>query len=347
MYGVTMAMLAFGAAGILAIYAAAPAPSEPVRVAALATVDFSDDDGGRALFDVGQLAPDRPVSNCLRIAYDGAAGAGTVRLMANNVSGPLADALTLRLEMGTGGQFGDCTGFVGTQVYNGTLAGLGDSSAAEPGVATGWSPSTGAARTYRLTAIAPDDAAIQGLAAAATLTWVLVTPPPEEPKPEEPKPEEPSPEVPSPEVPSPEVPSPEVPSPEVPSPDAPMPVSDPPTEVVATPADPTEPDAAAKRGTLREELREVLSTIGRVLGRTGEVAAELAVRSAGHGAFPLASVGALGFFLIAQNRFDRRDPKLALAPVTREPYLRFDDPDTRPNNPSGGSPIDRQEGTRQ
>jgi hypothetical protein len=59
----------------------------------------------------------------------------------------------------------------------------------------------------------------------------------------------------------------------------------------------------------------------RVLERIARVAAEVGKRSA----FPTGLLLLVGVFLSLQNRIDRRDPKLALAPVHPTPDLPFDD----------------------
>jgi hypothetical protein len=45
--------------------------------------------------------------------------------------------------------------------------------------------------------------------------------------------------------------------------------------------------------------------------------------TAAHGGFPLSVLVLLVLFLLLQDRIDRRDPKLALAPEHAEPDLRF------------------------
>jgi hypothetical protein len=45
-----------------------------------------------------------------------------------------------------------------------------------------------------------------------------------------------------------------------------------------------------------------------------------------HGTFPLALLAIVIFFLIVQNRIDRRDPKLALAAVSADEDLEFRPP---------------------
>jgi hypothetical protein len=46
--------------------------------------------------------------------------------------------------------------------------------------------------------------------------------------------------------------------------------------------------------------------------------------AARHSAFPIALLVAMGLFLLLQDRIDRRDPKLALAPLHADPKLDFD-----------------------
>jgi hypothetical protein len=56
-------------------------------------------------------------------------------------------------------------------------------------------------------------------------------------------------------------------------------------------------------------------------------------------AFPLSLVSTVFGFLVLQNRVDRRDPKLAMAPVYPDPHLYFD-PQEGPGKvhmPSGGT----------
>ncbi|HWG98422.1 MAG TPA: hypothetical protein VNV66_03650, partial [Pilimelia sp.] len=81
-----------------------------------------------------------------------------------------------------------------------------------------------------------------------------------------------------------------------------------------------------------------------------EVAVELTGRVAKNsGGFPVASLLAMFAFLVAQNRFDRRDPKLAVAPVVGDPYLRFGAPPEEPeadpaDNPPAHDPEHDEEG---
>lgn len=325
----TTALLAFGALAILLISSLGPAPRESLPVATLATVALSDDDGGAALFEAARLAPGRTVSNCLSVAYHGAGEAGSVRVLARDVAGPLAAALTLRIDVGLGGRFGDCAGFSGTTVYDGALSGLDNPTAAQPGAATGWSPRPGERRTYRMTATVHDVDTLQGTSVAATLTWLMVPEPPSVP--------------------------PTAPATTPPATPATTPATTPaepsvqpsigPSGASAEPATPSpQAPGGAERGTGNDarstQRGSTGSRIAAAVGAFGEVVADLGARMLRHGGFPLASLVAMAVFLIIQDRFDRRDPKLALARVCREPSLSFDDPDWEQRSFSEEGPAD-------
>ncbi len=121
------------------------------------TVVLSDDDSASALFNVSAMVPGQTEVECIEVTYSGtiADPAGVKLYSAGYVdSDDLASHLLLTIEEGTGGSFGDCTGF--TPAYSiesgGTLA---DFDAAHTDYATGaggWDPSaTPVTRTYRVT----------------------------------------------------------------------------------------------------------------------------------------------------------------------------------------------------
>ena len=58
-------------------------------------------------------------------------------------------------------------------------------------------------------------------------------------------------------------------------------------------------------------------------------AAQVAIGAARHGGVPIVALVAVFLFILFQDQLDRRDPKLALAPMTGDPYLYFepDEPD--------------------
>jgi hypothetical protein len=65
------------------------------------------------------------------------------------------------------------------------------------------------------------------------------------------------------------------------------------------------------------------SPLARVLADAGRLVKPVLEQTA----FPLALLLIVGVFLGVQNRIDRGDPKLALAPVYREPDLSFGSPE--------------------
>jgi hypothetical protein len=218
-------------------------------VGVMQTVPIFDDDGGDAMFAAATLAPGVPVSRCIRIGYDDATTAGTVRLAAESVSGPLAGHLRIAVERGSAGGFDDCTGFSGTSIYAGPLAGLSD------GVPTGWTPVTGSAQTFRITVTLTDRTApTSSMSARAEFVW------------------------------------------RVPG-------------AVPAPAASAAPVVAERSHPSRTALQTILQPI-----------VELAKEAARHAAIPVALIAALIAFLLLQNAADRRDPKLALAPVWRNRY---------------------------
>ena len=346
------AMLAVGGFLLLMIHMAPPTAGTAVPVAELATVALSDDDGAAALFSSAQLLTPGPVTRCLRISYSGPTGLGEVRLTAATHSGALAGDLGIRVDHGTGGGFASCAGFTKTgTVFDGTLTELAATSGwALPGVATGWQPAASSSRTYRITATVPDDDQVQGRAAAAAFQWILVTAPEQSGSPA-PAPEPGGTPAPAPQPGGAPAPSPAPAGPSGPAPGTTGPSATPPAPTgqpavpTLTPAPSTPPDGderapgagiRAQRGqdppdgVVGRTAGAVADMVGRAAravagaaSATVEITIILAVRTARHGQYPVASLLALTLFLIAQGRFDKRDPKLALAPVARDPYLAF------------------------
>jgi hypothetical protein len=67
----------------------------------------------------------------------------------------------------------------------------------------------------------------------------------------------------------------------------------------------------------------ILDALPPVVSRTIEITTELTARTTRHSGVLLGSIAAVILFMLAQNNIDKRDPKLALAPVTGDPYLEF------------------------
>lgn len=134
------------------------------------TVVLSDDDTGALFNALTGLVPGSTETDCIAVTYSGDVAA-TVRLYAT-VTGTLGQYLTMDVDRGTGGSFGNCTGFTKVDdVYAGKLSALGtDWASGHAGGAT-WSPSSTATVTYRFTYGLDDVNAAQGLTAGATFTW--------------------------------------------------------------------------------------------------------------------------------------------------------------------------------
>lgn len=134
-----------------------------------------DDDLDTAMFSVSNMAPDQAETECITVTYQGSLDAA-VRLYGSVTAGDgLADYLDLTVTRGSGGSFGDCTGYSASEtVYSGTLAGF---VAAHGSFGTGagtWAPTGGAPdddMTYRFEVTLQDDSAAQGLTSTATFTW--------------------------------------------------------------------------------------------------------------------------------------------------------------------------------
>jgi predicted phage tail protein len=113
-----------------------------------------------------------------------------------------------------------------------------------------------------------------------------------------------------------------------PEPDAaPAPEKDPVRRVAPAEEPADEPDEVIPEP---DEAREVSESTPRTKGAFGEFLENVGTVAAGlleQPAFPLSLISVVIGFLVLQNRMDRRDPKLALAPVYPDPHLYFDPQD--------------------
>lgn len=86
------------------------------------TIELTDDDNGRSLFDLADMVPGRASSQCITIRYDGSIVPVDLALLAD-VEGDLGPYLDVRVEQGTTGGFEACERFRSEKVvYDGTLA---------------------------------------------------------------------------------------------------------------------------------------------------------------------------------------------------------------------------------
>lgn len=143
------------------------------------TVNISGDDSQTALFSASGLKPGSADSKCIAVTSTGSL-ASTVKLYGTGYATTknLASSINLKIEQGTGGNFGSCTGFTaqptGGTVFNDTLAAFSGKTNYSTGLTT-WSP-TGTDPetkvfkiTYTLDPSAPDST--QGGTAGVGFTW--------------------------------------------------------------------------------------------------------------------------------------------------------------------------------
>jgi hypothetical protein len=137
------------------------------------TVNLSDDDSSAAMFTAAGLVPGTTGANCLTVTYSGTL-ATAVKLYASTPTGTLAPYLDVVVSEGSGGGFGSCAGFSGTQIFSGTLAALATASSSYATGIGSFAPSTpGSTKVYKFTWTL-DSATPNGQQSAttsATFTW--------------------------------------------------------------------------------------------------------------------------------------------------------------------------------
>lgn len=145
-----------------------------------ATVDLDDDDATSVLFNVTDMVPGDTLVNCIVVTYQGTrANPAAVKMYSGGFtdSGNFADYMNITIEEGSGGTFGNCTGFTlaNTIEPTGTLTAFGIAHTNYTNGAGVWDPSgTPESETYRITfeldSSTPD--AEQGESVTAlTFTW--------------------------------------------------------------------------------------------------------------------------------------------------------------------------------
>jgi hypothetical protein len=135
------------------------------------TVTLTDDDSGSAMFIVSAMAPLATVTECIAVTYSGTLLPSTVKLYGVS-GGPLDAYLDLTVEEGTGGVFGNCTGFTGSNIFTGTLASFAATHIDFASGAGAWNPAANPETVvYRFTVTLQDNNLAQGLNATATFTW--------------------------------------------------------------------------------------------------------------------------------------------------------------------------------
>jgi hypothetical protein len=292
-------------------------------------IELVDDDAAVALFSATGLAPGAPVAACIAVGYR-SGGPVALRLHGRSEEGTLGPRLRLTVEAGDGGRFGNCAAFTGTAVYRGTLA---DFAARHRDFTSGLPVATGAPEedlAFRFTVEVLDDNTAQGSEAVADFTWEARQAPPELPT--------------------------TTTTTTTTAPDGPITTTTtttstttvagttPPAPTTTTlpttmnvPAGPTvtavttptsSPPAAVPTptgGSSRTGRRAALTP--RDDERSGSILSAIArgaVFVLKRAAFPGVLLVIAGLFLLVQDSIDRRDPKLALAPIHPDPDLRFE-----------------------
>lgn len=132
-------------------------------------VRLTDDDGGTTLFDIPNMVPGRPASDCIAVTYEGDVLPVDVLLDAAT-EGALAPALLVTIEAGVGGSFQNCGGFEPTEsIFEGSLADLATRPRPLAAFTAEETPSTS---TFRFTFDLDPEVPVQGRATAtADLAW--------------------------------------------------------------------------------------------------------------------------------------------------------------------------------
>jgi hypothetical protein len=154
---------------------------------ATGSVALTDDDQGVAAFNVKGLVPGQTGTKCL-VVTSTASVPGEVRSYVTNVAPSvvgLAERITFKLELGTGGSFNDCTGFVPNATGEpaapiSTIAGIrkdyasGGNAWQTTGKTTGESRSYRGTWTFDTTGLSQQQVdALQGTSLTADVVWEL------------------------------------------------------------------------------------------------------------------------------------------------------------------------------
>ncbi|MCP3934559.1 MAG: hypothetical protein GY708_04210 [Actinomycetia bacterium] len=136
------------------------------------SVVITDDDTGTALFSATGMTPGSAVVECIVLTYSGSVTPADIK-MYGTTTGTLDTYLDTTIEIGTGGTFGNCTGFApASTVYSGTLANF---SATYLNWASGLALFTAAAnptsQTLRVTVDVQNNPAAQSQTSTADFTF--------------------------------------------------------------------------------------------------------------------------------------------------------------------------------
>ena len=136
-------------------------------------VAISTDAGEGSMFDQLPMRPGATVEGCTLVTYSGTSLPADISLYAKGPGSGLDPYLDLTIEVGSGGRFADCSGFMpAATAYSGTLAAFATQHTNFANGIRVWSPiNTSESRTYRFTVTLQDDNGAQGKTASATFLW--------------------------------------------------------------------------------------------------------------------------------------------------------------------------------
>lgn len=140
------------------------------------TVVLTDDDASAVMFNVTNMKPGDTNTKCIKVDYNGSLAAD-VKVYGVVAGTGLATHLTATVEVGSGGTFASCTGWVANATpvsFTGTLAAFGTTHSNFTNGLAGFAGAvSGNTKTYKVTVALPSGAvnAAQGLNASATFTW--------------------------------------------------------------------------------------------------------------------------------------------------------------------------------
>jgi len=267
---------------------------------------ITSDNSGGSLVSASNLSPGDLPPTCLTIFYTGAGARDKLQLIVTTDNSALTDYIGVSIEQGRGGRHGDCSGFTGSRVYEGTLAAAGRQHGRELSAMqiVGLTEGSGEV-SLRLTFAVGNDNRAQGGSTRSDFTWIAGSPPLVVNGPPGGTPGGAPGQTPR----------------SQPKPAIKMPVVGPPALPGKLPKPGAEPRSdgerhqASKSGTraLAESAAQALAAQVRRIGKP-------LLKGAGFG------LGTLPFvilFLLIQHYIDRRDPKLANAPSYAEPDLPF------------------------
>ncbi len=169
-----VAFLVIGASVVVSSRSAFSATTENASNSWTAgTVTITDDDSGVAMFNATAMKPGDSNTNCIVATYSGTLVPADVKLYGIAGGTGLDAYLDVTIELGTGGVFGNCTGFVNSSTpFSGTLSAFAAAHTNFGNGIAGWSPAANPeSKTYRITVSLQDNNAAQGLNGTATFTW--------------------------------------------------------------------------------------------------------------------------------------------------------------------------------